>query len=150
VSGAPDPSDPVRVVQRCHAPPEPVFHAFADPVRLARWYWPPRFATRAEADLRPGGSYRLRSTGLPEGQNMGVGGRFIEVDPPSLLAMTWRWDGEEAESRVSISIRDIGGGVSEVTVVHDGLASADERADHADGWRSCLDRLPAYLAEPTG
>ena len=126
--------------------PEKVWQAITDPEWNGRYgYGAPQFF-----ELRPGGSYRLRSTGLPEGQNMGVAGRFIEVDPPSLLAMTWRWDGEEAESRVSISIRDIGGGVSEVTVVHDGLASADERADHADGWRSCLDRLPAYLAEPTG
>jgi hypothetical protein len=33
----------------------------------------------------------------------------------------------------------------ELTVTHEGLRTAEERDNHIEGWRSCLERLTARL-----
>jgi uncharacterized protein YndB with AHSA1/START domain len=141
------PGDVVVVAVRVAAPVDRVWRALADADDFAEWFWPARFATEAVFDVRPGGAYQVRSTGLPEGQNMGVTGRFVEVRPSDRLVMTWRWDGEDEETTVTIEIAGPGDDGSEVTVTQAGLASSQERENHAAGWRSCLDRLAARLGQ---
>jgi uncharacterized protein YndB with AHSA1/START domain len=140
-----DEANSVRVTRRYPVPPAEVFRAITDPDELVAWFWPPRFAAEAAFDPRVGGAYTVRSIGLPDGQNMGVTGRVVEAGPPDRLVVTWRWDDEDDESTVTFTVVDVEGGAAELVVAHDGLASAEARANHIAGWTDCLDRLTVRL-----
>lgn len=122
------------------APPERVWRAFTDPAALAAWFWPQRFATTAETDLRVGGRYRIDGPGA----GMAVGGKYVSVEPPSRLVFTWRWDGEVDETLVTLHLVPAGNG-TELTLTHEGFTDDPTRDNHAKGWSDCLDRLPDGL-----
>ena len=122
------------------AEPLEVWRALTDPRRLAWWFWPPRFEPAVETDARLGGSYRIAS----ETVGIAVAGRYEAVDPPSRLAFTWRWDGEDEETLVTVLLVGSAEGTS-VIVSHEGFADPTTRDEHAQGWQDCLERLPAAL-----
>jgi len=112
---------------------ERLWRAFAT-TELAEWFWPRAFETVVSIDLRVGGEYRVSSAPM----GMAVSGTFTAVNEPSALAFTWRWDGEDVETSVVITIE---GGA--VTVTHSGFATEEARDEHIQGWNDCLERLPA-------
>lgn len=126
------------------APPSRTWRAFSTD-ELAAWFWPPRFATTASLEPRVGGGLRIRS----EAMAMGVTGEVVEVLDGERLLATWRWDGEEGETLLAIGVEPEGDG-SLVTVVHEGFPTAEAAEEHAQGWRDCLDRLPAHLEAGPG
>ena len=119
---------------------ERVFAAFTDPAELAAWFWPRRFDTSYRLDVREGGEFHVRSDVM----DLGVRGRYLDVLPPSRLAMTWRWDGEDEQSHVLIELTVLAGAGTLVTVTHSANPTVEARDAHAQGWRDCLGRL----AEP--
>ncbi|MDT9592856.1 SRPBCC domain-containing protein [Nocardioides zeae] len=127
------------------ADPERVWRALTDPAELAAWYWPERMAPAVECDPVVGGAWRIASA--PDGT--AVGGRFLAVARPLSLSWTWRWDGEEHESVVAVTLAptapelDTPDG-TRLHLLHDGLRPEDV-GSHREGWVSCLDRLPAHL-----
>jgi uncharacterized protein YndB with AHSA1/START domain len=72
-----------------------------------------------------------------------VEGRYVELDPPRRLVITWGRAGSQefgpGSSTLEVSLRPEGTG-TRVEVVHLGLPEA-ERPRHALGWRHYLDRL---------
>lgn len=67
------------------ASPEAVFAAFADPLRLARWWGPKGFtSTFHEFDLRPGGAWRFILHGPADYHNESV---FVEVTRPERIVL---------------------------------------------------------------
>jgi len=112
---------------------ERLWRAFTT-TELAEWFWPQGFETVVSIDPRVGGEYRVSSAPM----GMAVSGTFTAVDEPSTLAFTWRWDGEDVETSVVVTIE---GGA--VTVTHGGFAAEEARDDHIQGWNDCLERLPA-------
>jgi uncharacterized protein YndB with AHSA1/START domain len=130
----------VAITRFFAAGPDRVWAAFTDPDALAAWFWPSRLQTKASADVRPGGSYRIESV---VGE-MAISGEYREVTPPSRLVMTWRWDGEDTESLVTIELSAIGAG-TELTLRHEQLAGDDECMQHEQGWNDCLDRLMSHF-----
>ncbi len=124
--------------------PERVWRAFTDPAVLAGWYWPPRFATTVETDLRVGGRYRIDGPGAA----MAVTGEYVSVDPPSRLMFTWRWDGDVEETLVTLELAPAGHG-TELTLVHERFSDDASRDNHTKGWSDCLDRL-ADTADAVG
>jgi uncharacterized protein YndB with AHSA1/START domain len=120
--------------------PELVWQALTSANSLEQWFWPSTFATRAEADARLGGAYRIVS---PVAE-MAVSGRYTRVLAPETLSFSWQWDGEDTESAVAVTLAASDGG-TELVVTHTGLAET-EIANHVQGWSDCLDRLPAFLA----
>ncbi len=123
------------------APRSVVFAAFTDPEVLARWFWPQRFGTRIETDLRPGGAFSIRAEGLPADQAMGVTGTYRDVESPGRSAMSWRWTGESAVSHVAIELNALSETRTKVVVTHSSNPSAADRDGHLVGWRDCLGRL---------
>ncbi len=123
------------------APRSVVFTAFTDPAVLAQWFWPQRFGTRIELDLRPGGAFSIRADGLPAGQEMGVSGTYQDVESPGRLAMSWQWSGESAVSHVAIELSEVSETRTEVVVTHSANPSTADRDGHLQGWRDCLGRL---------
>ena len=122
-------------------PQDRVWSAFTDGAEYAAWIWPAEWETTCQIDPRVGGSFRLESP--PTG--IGVTGTYLEVDPKSRLVLTWTWDGDNNESRVTIALEPIATG-TRLTLTHEGLASEEEAANHQQGWNDCLDRLEPYLA----
>lgn len=122
------------------ATPQRVHRALTDPDQLVAWFWPPSFAATATIEPKVGGAWRFAS-GPAE---IGASGEFREFGP-DLLAWTWRWDGEEHASLAIVTLVPEGEG-TRLRVKHDELVPGDAQA-HADGWESCLERLPVYLAQ---
>lgn len=131
----------LTLVRTVDAPRERVFRAWTDPTELARWWWPPRFQTTYEIDLRVGGVYSFRSIPLPDIGVLAVSGTFLEVDPPARLVYTWRWEGTtDPATRVVVEFSDHGA-QTEITITHSGFPDEQDRANHAQGWNDCLARL---------
>lgn len=136
------------------APRSLVFRASTEPDELARWWGPKGFtAPGVEVDLRVGGSYRIAMQ-PPEGGLFHLSGEFREVDPPTRLAYTFRWeepDPDDRETVVTLSLEDLGEATG--LIVEQGLfATEGRRALHEGGWTEALVRLQALFTsqEPPG
>jgi uncharacterized protein YndB with AHSA1/START domain len=57
---------------------------------------------------------------------------------------SWRWAGDDRDSRVTLALSPAGGG-TDLVVTHDQV-DADTAEMYRQGWESCLARLPAHLA----
>ncbi len=124
------------------APRSDVFRAWTEPELLARWWWPARFRTTYEVDLRPGGRWRFRTDDLPDLGVLTVGGAFLEVRASERLVYTWVWEegAAEGETLVTVEFRDRGD-QTEVHVTHERFADGRARDEHVQGWADCLERL---------
>ena len=136
-----DPAESPLIVRRTiRAPIERVFAAWITPELLRKW-WGPKQVTciAAEVDLRVGGRYRLGNQ-FPDGSVVWIAGEFEVVDPPRELVYTWRMGDAETSERVIVrfAAQD---GATEVTIVHERIASAASRDAHEAGWQGCLDGL---------
>ncbi|WP_433368635.1 SRPBCC family protein [Actinoplanes sp. CA-142083] len=120
------------------ASPERVWAALTDADALAAWYWPPSVHPIAKSDPVAGGRFGIT------GDGMGFEGEYAELDFPRRIVQTWRWLGDDRDSRVTITLAARDGG-TDLVVVHD-LVDAATAEMYRAGWESCLARLPGYLA----
>ena len=74
--------------------------------------------------------------------DLGVTGRVSAVDDGRMLATSWRWDGEDHETAVTIELAPEGEG-TRVVVRQVGFPDERAVADHVTGWNDCLGRLAA-------
>jgi uncharacterized protein YndB with AHSA1/START domain len=131
-----------------------VFRYFTEPDSLIRW-----MGDRAVLDPSPGGEFSLDVNGVP------IRGRFLEVEPPRRLLISWGHAGSTilppGSSTVEVTLTAIAGG-TRVGVVHRDLPP-EVAVQHASGWHHFLDRLGvagsggdpgpdpyAAAADPTG
>ncbi|TDO44993.1 uncharacterized protein YndB with AHSA1/START domain [Kribbella sp. VKM Ac-2527] len=120
-----------------------VYDAWTQVDLLAQWYCPnPALDLKVDADVRVGGDYVVV---------MGpyvVRGTYLEVEPPTRLAFTWKWDeddGDPTEVRVELTEVDDG---TRMLLTHTGFADAEDATRHQEGWGPELDRLAALLNPP--
>jgi uncharacterized protein YndB with AHSA1/START domain len=133
--------DALSIARTIAAPRERVWHAWTDPAQLARWWWPERFQTSYQIDLRVGGAYRIESVELPNHGILRITGRFLVIQPPEHLVYTWQWGfGEEPESIVSVEFVETDGH-TEVRISHEQLSADEAALNYTTGWNDCLDRL---------
>ncbi len=129
------------------APRPLVFRALTEPSELAKWWGPRGFtAPRIDSDLRVGGSYRIAMQ-PPDGDLFYLSGEFVEVDPPSRLAYTFRWedpDPDDRETLVTLSLGDLDES-TELLLTQGAFATEGRRALHDQGWTDSLDRLQETL-----
>lgn len=126
-----------------HAPRSLVFDACTEPELLAKWWGPSGFTSPGiDSDLSVGGRYRIAMQ-PPEGELFYLAGEFREVDRPSRLAYTFRWedpDPDDRETVVTISLRATG--ESTEFVLDQGPFATQARHDlHHAGWTDGLVRL---------
>jgi len=121
------------------APAEQVFEAWTKPAVMGRWLAPGPMTCDAQADVRVGGSYRLAMT-QPDGTQHVVSGTYREIVPNQKLTFTWSWSEDPHVSQVTVSLRALGG-ETELTLLHEQLASEESKARHDEGWVGCLDKL---------
>jgi uncharacterized protein YndB with AHSA1/START domain len=130
------------------AAPSLVFDFFSDPSRVARW-WGPRGFSVASLEFAPraGASYRIEMQ-PPEGDAFELAGTFREVDPPSRLAYTFRYedpDPDDVENLVELSFRDLGDS-TEVGFTQSPFKTTARLELHRDGWTDSFDKLEALLS----
>ncbi len=139
-------TEALRLSRRFKAPREAVFHAFTDPVALAKWFGPEGVqVTNVKVDLRSGGAYSM-VFGEKDGESRGLSGVYREISPPERLVMTWAWDhGDMAGMETLVTIEFAAAGAeTELTLTHEKLPSQNSLDMHKQGWTSsfnCLDRL---------
>lgn len=139
----------LRLTRVINASPDAVFRAWTDPAQLARWSCPEGMTVAdVQVDLRVGGRYRIRMAG-PEDNVYTAVGVYREIDRPRRLVYTWDWEEESiGETLVTVEFKARGGD-TEVVLTHELFPDAEQKANHEQGWTSCLDKLERMFTART-
>ena len=126
------PADTVPACVHIAAPPERVYEYFTRPEAIVSW-----MGEYALLEAEPGGRFVLDIKGAP------VRGRFLELDPPRRLLISWGYAGSDhlppGASAVEVRLTADRGG-TRVELQHRDLPPR-ERPGHASGWTHYLTRL---------
>jgi uncharacterized protein YndB with AHSA1/START domain len=128
------------------APAQAVFDAWTSEEVIRRWWhaehdWE---TTEAEVDLRVGGTVRVVMRNPHEDIQYGGGGRYTEIDPPTRLAFTWIWDGDDTRQLIELDFKE-NEGATTVRLTHSGLWDEEAVRSHEDGWGKALENLGRAL-----
>lgn len=130
-------ADPVTATVHIDAPPEWVWEYFTQPEAIVRW-----MGEYALLEPEPGGQFAVDVKGAP------VRGRFLRLDPPHLLLISWGYAGSDrlppGASTVEVRLTPDGAG-TRVDLEHRDLPPA-EQPGHVTGWSHYLARLTAAAA----
>jgi uncharacterized protein YndB with AHSA1/START domain len=125
------------------APPSEVFDMFVDAEKLVRW-----IGIAADLEARADGRFRFEL--MP---NQYCEGRYVVVDRPRRVVVTWGWSDPSMGVPPGSSIVEVtfkpedSGRRTRLRLVHRGLPDAEQgRLLHDDGWNRFLARLQAVLA----
>lgn len=136
---------PLRMDRVIAAPIDAVWGAFATSDGLASWWWTHWSDVTIDADVRPGGAYRIQAPSA----GIELRGTYLEVAAPEHLSWTWQWiDGDDASQDEAVDVRlaTVDGG-TRVTVQHSGPWADDAPAEsYREGWAFTLGQLAAALA----
>jgi uncharacterized protein YndB with AHSA1/START domain len=143
----------ILVTRAFDAPPAMVFEAYTRPELLKRWLgafggWS---LDVCEVDLVVGGAYRWLWRG-PEGAQMGISGRYLEVAPPARIVCTEKFDESwyQGEALVTVDFLERGAGTStlQLTLRYESEATRDGvlQSPMETGLTASYDALEALLA----
>lgn len=147
------PDASLTLVRTLQAPAQEVFKAWTDPGLIHRWMSSSGSTTVAEVDARVGGHYRLE-TKTSDGKVHVTTGVYRELEPGRRLVQTWVYDGPYAdfvghETVLTVELRELEPGVTELTLKHERLPSDAYRDAVRGGWTALLDNMVAlYAKEP--
>ena len=135
------------ISRRLNASRDQVFAAWTDPEIMQQWYAPGQ-AQVAEVECDPvvGGRFRVVMKG-PEGQTYITSGTYREVVPGEKLVHSWSWEGSDSETQVTIELKALEGGVTELTLTHELFPDADTRDLHNEGWTESISKLERLMNE---
>jgi uncharacterized protein YndB with AHSA1/START domain len=136
----------VRVQRVMPAPPDVVFDQWLDPESLADWMCPHPVRVVA-VSVEPSVGGRLRFDLDDSGTPVLISGRFLMIDRPHLLRLTWSasdWPDPTAASVVSVAFERLEDGQTLMSIEHSLLPPA-EFDDYHSGWSVTLDQLAARL-----
>ena len=123
-----------------NAPVETVYAAWTDPEMLRRWLAPGNAdIVRAVADVAVGGTFLIEMRGA-DGQSWLTRGVYREVVPLRRLVHTWRWEGSDVESLVTVEFEPESA-TTRLTLTHSRFAQDEARDEHERGWIGCLAKL---------
>lgn len=129
------------------APPAIVFAALTDPKQLQQW-WGDEKTYRADhwtVDARKGGKWRSEGKSVT-GQPFFVEGEYLEIDPPKVLAYTWKPSWIEVSPTVVRFVLTARGNGTHLVVTHSGFSGNNTARDnHAQGWPGVLNWLRVYV-----
>jgi len=133
------------------APRDLVFECWTQPEHLRHWQGAPRgfTVTANEADIRPGGFFRICMRS-PEGVDHWLEGGYRQIVSPERLVLTHSWLDPDKKPlsqtllTITLAERD---GKTELTLRQTGFTSVESRDGHRYGWSSALDVLQDYLAD---
>jgi len=142
--------DSLQLELHIAAPPERVFQALTDPSQLLHWWGQKGMyhCTSWTTDVRVGGRWHSEGVNDADGSPFHVGGEYLEVDPPRLLAYSWvaSWTGPlKTVVRWELTL-EAGGTL--VRLRHSGFAEAPGAVNsHYQGWVRVTGWMQAYLED---
>jgi uncharacterized protein YndB with AHSA1/START domain len=138
----------LRIERTFQAPVQAVFDAWTSEEVIRRWWHAEhaRETSEAEVDLRVGGVVRVVMRDPNKGVEIGGGGNYTEIEPPTRLAFTWIWDGDTRRTLIELDFEETDG-VTTVRFTHSGLWDEEAVRSHQDGWGEFFDNLERTLDE---
>lgn len=136
-------NDAVIVRQTFPVTRERLFRAWSRPEELVEWFSPEGYENpSADADVRPGGRFRIAMRKLPDGEPFYVSGEYREVEFPARLVFTWSWEDPTENVRDTLVTVDLieRDGSTEVVLMHERLP-LERRESHTQGWQALLAKL---------
>ena len=128
------------------APVEAVYAAWTEPEMLRRWLAPGNATVvRAVAEVAVGGTFLVEMRGA-DGRRWLTRGLYREVVPHRRLVHTWRWEGSEIETLVTVEFEPESAGRTRLTLTHSRFAEDEVRDEHKQGWSGCLAKLEELWA----
>lgn len=102
------------LTRRFNAPRDLVFAAYTTPALMRRWLLGPPGWTMQVCEFQPVAGFRYRlawQNDADGGQQFGLGGSVLEIEPPHRMVTTELFDGQppEAESVQTIELTETGG-----------------------------------------
>jgi uncharacterized protein YndB with AHSA1/START domain len=139
-----DPVEPSFTTHRVvDAPRSLVYEAFTRPEHLKRWMGPRALQMiLCEQDLRVGGTWRMVHR-MPDGQEIGFRGKYLEVVPPERIVRTFVFEpmpNDEAVETLKLEERN-GKTTITTTTVHKTIAGRD---GHLSGGRMEIGMVEGY------
>jgi uncharacterized protein YndB with AHSA1/START domain len=136
----------ILTIRHFDAPVDLVFDVLTKPEHVRNWFAP--FEDRmtvCEIDLRVGGRYHMVFV-TPDGKECSFRGRYLEIERPSRIVDTWRFEGwPDAEAVETVELHETNG----VTTARMNLAFHDQAGrDHmtrTDGQEDSWDKMEDYL-----
>lgn len=143
----------LRLVRRFKASRERVWQAFTAREEMLRWFGPEGFRVEMQHwDARPSGGWSATMI-APDGKRYPVTVAIRELREPERLVCTWIWGAQhgdevidERETLLTVELRSVGD-MTELTLTHANLRSAEAAESHAGGWGGSLDKLGRLLGE---
>jgi uncharacterized protein YndB with AHSA1/START domain len=137
-----------RVERVLPARPERVYDAWINERSLREFICPaPGQATDVAVDARIGGRLRVVMT-FPDSETE-ITGEFVALDRPERVSFTWRTDGGDAESIVTVLLAPHGEDQTHMTIIHSRLRPT-VISNYRGGWTSISDRLADHLGPADG
>ena len=144
-TAAPNDITVLEITRVFDASPDQVFDAWTVREQWQSWIGPEGVSCEVPLlEPRVGGGYKIIMR-LSDGRVIPVVGTFREVDRPKRIVFTWKWEGNDADSLVTLTLRDLAG-KTELTLRHEGLLTVENRDNHGKGWNGTLNKLVAFLA----
>ena len=141
----------ITMTRRFAAPVALVFEAWTTPALLRRWLLGPPGWTMpvCEVDFRVGGAYRYEWRN-EQGQSMGVGGVYREIDAPHRFVATERFDEAwyPGESLITITFAEKDGETEMTTTMRYKSTAARDgvlKSPMEGGVKQSYDRLAAIV-----
>ena len=125
---------------------EAVYAAWTEPEMLRRWLAPGNATVvRAVAEPEVGGTFLIEIRGA-DGRRWLIRGQYWEVVPNRRLVHTWRWEGSNVETLVTVEFEPVTTGRTRLTLTHSRFAQEEARDEHVQGWAGCLAKLEELWA----
>ncbi len=153
-AGAATDSLKVYVSRVVRASRQRVFDAWTKPEQMQQWMGPEGWRVpELEADVRPGGKYRIVYQGTPpaapgetpQERTGACRGTYLEIAPPDLIRYTWLADWAPGdETVVTIRLTEVEGGTL-VELSQETFLKAETAANHTKGWTGSLGKLAKFV-----
>lgn len=117
----------IVLTREFNAPPALVYEAMTKPELIRRWLLGPPgvIMVVCEVDLRVGGVFRYVWR-MPDGAEMGMGGRYLEFSPPDRTVHSEKFDDYPGESVVTtVLVEKDGRTTLTATIDYDSQATRD-------------------------
>lgn len=141
------PEHMVQVEREFDASAAALYAAWTEPASMNRWFG------RVDADVRPGGRFRVESDG-DDGELFAHVGKYLALEPDRLVKQTFAVESDEpnpyVDEFIAISFRDLSDGRARLILSDgwDGLAPTDEDIEKTrQGWSLWLDFLDRLFDE---
>jgi len=123
------------------APIKTVWAAWTEPLVLKRWLAPGNaIVVRAIADAVVGGKFLIEFRGA-DGRKWLTRGLYREVMPYRRLVHTWRWEGSDVDTLLTVEFEPESPDKTRLTLTHSRFGQEEARDEHERSWISCLAKL---------